>query len=174
MKRPAASMACGVLKKPSQSLRRSRPRCQPQTSSAWGDGTPHADWVEKSKTKILPDGPWGERRLWCAQTLHSHTGRTCRTCAHKSVDSSWGPHSQVVLNILASERMYGSLDNANDAGWRWYAKPQGRAHDHQWWPPQSMCDLYEAMYGPLELPLGTTPVMPFLDVMVDVARAQST
>lgn len=141
------------------------------STDAWGNGNPHRDWIEKKKRLNLPDGPWSERRKWCSQTIHSHTGRSCHVCRRKKPDASWGPQSQKVITILSNPFMYQSSDAAHAAGWRWYAKPQSQAHDHQWWPPQSMCDIYTSLHGPLTLPLSTTDLFPVLDVMVDTAKA---
>lgn len=144
-----------------------------QTKKSWGDGRPHAAWTAQKQKEGLPEGPWAQRRRWCAENVHSHTGKVCRTCTTKSIDASWGPQSQTVLRILASPHLYGSWDAAAAAGWRWYARPRSRSHDHEWWPPQSLCDGYVALRGSLKVPLSTTELRPVLDVMIDIARGEA-
>ncbi|CAE8657416.1 unnamed protein product [Polarella glacialis] len=174
-RRPAcvrnAPRSCSAVKQQQlQQQLQQQQRTKTTARRAWGDGRPHADWKEKAKHEILPDGPWSDMRRWCAEAVHSHTGKACRTCASKELHSSWGPQSQMVLKILASPYLYGSWEAAHAAGWRWYPRPRGRAHDHEWWPPQSMCSVYEATHGSLRLPLSTTDLRPILDETVDTAR----
>jgi len=123
---------------------------------AAGDGTgaPHSDWLRMAD--VMPQGPWHERRAWCAAV------RGCRACREYSEAGEafgWAHKSQSVLGMLASERAYGSHEKAVAAGWRWNASPNHNAHshDHQWWPPQQVADEYEASAKgqALKLPLGT-------------------
>jgi len=111
-----------------------------------GDGRPHPHWVATQRKQGLPIGGWENRRTLCV------TEYGCRACEQHGPDGPWAPASQTLLAEL--DRVYGSLDGCEEAGWRWFAKPNHRqnSHKHQWWPPLSLCQ----RHGVTQLPLGTT------------------
>jgi len=126
---------------------------------------PSSDWFQKSNKSVtnrggaFPTGPWEDRRSWCANR------NNCQSCQRHGPDGKWAFASQMVLDTLQNN--YGDaaddaadaheVHNARDAGWRWFARPTGTAHYHQWWPPQRICDDERIMSK--ELPLGTMKVL---------------
>ena len=124
------------------------------SSKCWkGDGRPHPHWVGAQRLQCLPVSEWTNRRTFCV------TEYGCRACEQQGPDAPWAAQSQSLLNELAE--VYGSLDACDEAGWRWFAKPNHKAfsHNHQWWPPLAFC----VSFGVAQVPLGTTAARALLD-----------
>ena len=120
------------------------------------EGAPHAAWHAAKAKEELPEGPWADRRRWCADRYG------CKACFERGPDASWGPQSQRLLDELA--RRYGSHEGARAAGWQWHARPNHAqySHDHKWWPPQREYDAATARGLVYAVPLGTTQASDFI------------
>jgi|ERR1712216_819404 len=125
------------------------------------DRRPHPHWVAEQKRAGLPTCAWEQRRCWCA----SEYG--CRACESHGPEGSWAVQSQALLNRL--EAVYGSFSQCEESGWRWFASPNHSqlSHNHQWWPPLTICE----EYGLRKMPLGTTSARALLDRMVAAGGA---
>ena len=123
---------------------------------ALGDGRPHLQWMAEAGRSGLPDGPWENRRTFCFSEYN------CKACERHGDGSAWAVQSQQLLGRL--RELYGSYDECQSRGWRWFASPnhsQG-SHNHKWWPPLSMCN----RLGLHKMPMGTRAVLAMLDQIV--------
>ena len=129
-----------------------------------GSGKPHPDWVLAQQRNGLCDGPWKDRRRWCASEMG------CVSCLQsgQSTDGiNWGVYCNLFLQ--ACVKTYGGLQAARKAGWRWDAVPNHvkQSHNHRWYPPSSSI---AALQPDLKLPLSSRSALSFLSR----ARDEST
>lgn len=143
------------LRAEQKKIRAKQPKLGPKDLK--GDGRAHVSWEAERRRSDLPSGPWSKRRIFCA------TEYGCDACIRHGPNAAWASMSNSLLGRL--QQVYGSYENAREAGWRWFANPnhnQG-SHNHKWWPPLTTCRMKKVN----KVPLGTRKAKKLLEEIVE-------